>query len=102
MKLQFLKQISGTVIITLLVSSLANAQIVYTNVIPDSTIGCFIVPCTKEYNLDLNNDHIVDFVIGQSNFVPQCTSAPIGRMVFITPVAGGVVTSRGYPSKLGR
>ncbi|MBK8845917.1 MAG: T9SS type A sorting domain-containing protein [Bacteroidetes bacterium] len=67
MKKQLLKKLSAFIIPTIsgamMFSVSANAQIVYTDVNPDSTITCLSSPCTKSYSLDLNNDGISDYNI---------------------------------------
>ena len=59
MKKQLLKKISAFIFIAMLFSASANAQIVYTDVIPDSTmLDNFPIGLnTKNYNLDLDNQY---------------------------------------------
>ena len=59
MKKQLLKKFSVFMVTAMLFSVSANAQIVYTDVIPDTTVSA----TTGFYNLDLNNDGIADFKI---------------------------------------
>ncbi|MBL0097503.1 MAG: hypothetical protein IPP46_14215 [Bacteroidetes bacterium] len=49
-------KLSTLIILAMLFSASANAQIIYTDVNPDSTITCLGSACTKSYNVDLNND----------------------------------------------
>lgn len=63
MKKQLSKKLSAVIIATMLFSASANAQIIYTDVNPDSTITCLGVSCIKSYNIDLNNDGISDYSI---------------------------------------
>ena len=48
-------------------SASANAQIVYTDVNPDTSMICSSYPCSKSYDLDLNNDGTVDFTLRASH-----------------------------------
>ncbi|MBK7304487.1 MAG: hypothetical protein IPI90_14885 [Saprospiraceae bacterium] len=54
MKKQLLKKLSGFIVTVLMLSVSANAQIVYTDVNPDTTIA------NRIYYLDLNNDGTTD------------------------------------------
>ena len=63
MKKQLLKKLTAFIVTAMMFSASANAQIVYTDVNPDSTITCSGTSCTKTYNLDLNNDGISDYSI---------------------------------------
>jgi hypothetical protein len=71
MKKQLLKKFSTFIVpitIGMLFSSSANAQIVYTDVNPDSAYACNgNQNCTNTYFLDLNNDGLVDFRINLGN-----------------------------------
>lgn len=61
----------------------SNAQIVYTNVNPDSTIS------NGSYNLDLNNDGTTDFVLQISSIVLGCSRVPTFKATSsITPASG--------------
>src|SRR6476659_2531607 len=59
MKKQLQKKISAFIVLMMFSFIVANAQIVYTDVNPD-------VVSTGTYNLDLNNDGIIDFAIFHS------------------------------------
>ncbi|MEO8149178.1 MAG: T9SS type A sorting domain-containing protein [Bacteroidia bacterium] len=76
MKQQLQKKLYAFIVTAMLFSTSANAQIVYTDVNPDSTITCSGSSCTKLYNLDLNNDANNDFIITvlHNNPVPWWTS----------------------------
>ena len=56
----------GIIIVTIFFLSAAHAQIVYTDVNPDTTIK------NASYALDLNNDGITDFVLGGSDSKIRC------------------------------
>src|SRR5690242_13874561 len=67
MKIPLLKKLHAIIIASVLYAVTANAQIVYTNIKPDSTI----VFSKGVFNLDLNNDGVTDFVLNfwyQGNF----------------------------------
>ena len=51
------------IVTAMLFSASANAQIVYTDVNPDTIMSCPNNPCNKSYSLDLNNDGTVDFTL---------------------------------------
>ncbi len=62
MKKQLLKNISAFIVTATLFSASTNAQIVYTDVIPDVVRGCnYPSPCGADFLIDLNNDGINDF-----------------------------------------
>ena len=63
MKKQLLKKLSAFIVTAILFSTSANAQIVYTDVNPDTVISAVILPSTINYNIDLNNDGINDYNI---------------------------------------
>ena len=66
---------------TILVLS-ANAQIVYTDVNPDST-------SSGTYNLDINNDGIIDFTLRKTNsfhVYVHCTSCSVGTYAIPTSI----------------
>lgn len=62
MKKQLLKNISAFIVTVMMFFASANAQIVYSDVDPDSTMYC-AGNCTLNYNLDLNNDANNDFFL---------------------------------------
>ena len=97
MKKQLLKKfyaclpIGMTFIVTAMLFSVsANAQIVYTDVNPDSSYACngpVGTPCNHTYNLDLNGDSTTDFLIDVSRHTigPPYKEAPYTTYVSITP-----------------
>lgn len=53
----------------------ANAQVIYTNVIPDDTILCSGSPCTAIDSLDLDNDGNMDFLLSSYyQYLGGCSS----------------------------
>jgi hypothetical protein len=99
MKKQLLKKFSAClpsgmafIATAMLFSVSANAQIVYTDVNPDSTMNCSVsVLCTKDYNLDLNNDAITDFILTTFRVdPPQIGNETISRVNAI-PLNGNAV-----------
>lgn len=85
---------------TILVSA-ANAQIVYTDVNPDST-------SSGTYNLDINNDGIIDFTLRKTksfHVYVHCTSCRVGTYaiptsIYIQPLASNAIGLNGTNSKL--
>ncbi len=70
MKKNLLKKLSIFIVliaIGMMFSASANAQIVYTDVNPDTSMICSSYPCSKSYDLDLNNDGTVDFTLRASH-----------------------------------
>ncbi len=69
MKKQLLKKLSAFIVTAMMFSASANAQIVYTDVNPDSSV---VAPAMmnqtiiEQYNLDLNNDANSDFILQAS------------------------------------
>jgi hypothetical protein len=64
MKKQLLKAFCPFVIMMMISSTVANAQIVYFDVNPDLSFACNgNQHCSKSYSLDLNNDGLGDFII---------------------------------------
>ena len=92
MKKQLLKKLSAFIITAMMFSASANAQIVYTDVIPDSTMYCDapLNPCTKNYNLDLNNDANNDFIL-TSQALNFMTGLPFRNSVYVSPLNGNAV-----------
>ena len=86
MKKQLLKKLSvclpvgmAFIVTAMMFSASANAQIVYTDVIPDST-------STGTYNLDLNNDGTTDFAITHSTTPWFCLLNPATKIsIMVTP-----------------
>ena len=98
MKKQLLKKLYAClpvgmafIVTTMMFSVSANAQIVYTDVNPDTTVTCSITPCAKSYNLDLNNDGTVDFTLYTSRYSDPCNNTK--QEVYISSQSGnGTVT----------
>ncbi|MBK9401480.1 MAG: T9SS type A sorting domain-containing protein [Bacteroidetes bacterium] len=100
MKKYLLKKISAClpvgmafILTAMLFSASANAQIVYTDVIPDSTMNCIGngLSCTQNYDLDLNNDAISDFILTAFHVnPPQIGNETISR-VNTSPLNGNAV-----------
>jgi hypothetical protein len=78
------------IITSMMFSASANAQIVYTDVNPDTTITCSSVACWQSYNLDLNNDATVDFTLYTSyEFVPcGITTFGMRQQVYVSSQSG--------------
>ncbi len=66
MKNKLLKKFSAFIVTAMLFSVSTNAQIVYTDVNPDTVISSPVSPTPKDYNLDLNNDGVNDYKISVS------------------------------------
>ena len=96
MKKQLLKKLSAFIVTAMLFSASTNAQIVYTDVNPDTTINTN----GGVYALDLNNDGITDFNITyNTTTIPQGTN----KYIRITPLGANKVgndLSYPYPSAL--
>ena len=97
MKKQLLKKFSYFIIPTLsgamMFSASTNAQIVYTDIVPDSTLHCQVPNgfVTKSYNLDLNNDANNDFILtAYYNNPPQIGNETLSR-VTASPLNGNAV-----------
>lgn len=87
---------------TLIAANQVNAQIVYTDIIPDSTVNTD----GGSYNLDLNNDGTFDFTFNLTiNPGGTSSSSPAYNKVGVTPlgsnqIAGTVSSPYIYPSAL--
>lgn len=107
MKKQLQKKLSTFIVITMLFSASANAQIVYTDLIPNKVLSCsFNNPCSPDYSLDLNNDGMSDFVLSsRKRFVGcgACASTVYvmanGDSAVIIPTAVSWISDQvgGYP-----
>ncbi len=64
----------AVIVTAMLFSASTNAQIVYTDVNPDTTVKCMSpnFPCNKSYNLDLNNDGTIDFKLYSAWYTSPC------------------------------
>ncbi|MBK9643390.1 MAG: T9SS type A sorting domain-containing protein [Saprospiraceae bacterium] len=90
MKKQLLKKLSGFIVTVLMLSVSANAQIVYTDVNPDTTIA------NRIYYLDLNNDGTTDDSIRlfvSRPYIGECR----GSKVSIFALNGNTVSGSTYP-----
>ena len=90
------KKFYAFIVTTILISASANAQIVYTDVNPDTTFNTN----GGVYALDLNNDGITDFNI---TFTTVAISQGTNRYITITPLGANKVGndfSFPYPSAL--
>jgi hypothetical protein len=87
MNKQLIKKICAFVI-TVTFSSIATAQIVYTDVTPDTKLSCSKAGCSHQYNLDLNNDGINDFTlsVASEDAGLHCRSRGNNSFVSITPL----------------
>lgn len=72
MKTQILKSIFLGLLFIAFCLLKAEAQIIYTDVNPDQTYSCNASPCSHSYNLDLNNDSVIDFTIRESYTIQTC------------------------------
>ncbi len=110
MKKQLHKKLYGFIATVILFSASANAQIIYTDINPDTTIirtrlnqrGSVSI----EHNIDFNNDGIPDlkFTLISSmitGFPPQWIGYTAGR-ILATPLNGSAILmdSSGYPAKM--
>ncbi len=77
----------------MLFSASANAQIVYTDVIPDSTMNCNVnfTPCSENYNLDLDNDANNDFILTAYRHHPPQIGIETYSNVTASPLNGNAV-----------
>jgi hypothetical protein len=75
MKKQLQKKITAFIVTAMMFCASANAQIVYTDVIPDVVRGCnYPSPCGADFLIDLNNDGINDFT-----FAPRARGFSCGN-----------------------
>ncbi|MBL0340046.1 MAG: hypothetical protein IPP71_03500 [Bacteroidetes bacterium] len=94
MNINLLKNLSTFIVTAMLFSTTANAQVVYTDVIPDSTMNCIGnggIPCTKNYNLDLNNDTNNDFILTAFRVAPLQIGLDKYSNVTASPLNGNAV-----------
>ena len=105
MKKNLLKKFSAIIVTAIMFSVSANAQIVYTDIIPDTTINTN----NGVYYLDLNNDSIIDFNINYFSSVVtgSCGSSanPANLLISVTPqraneVGRGLSNILPFPSAL--
>jgi len=82
MKKQLLKKLYAFIVTAMMFSASANAQIVYTDVIPDNELGCMGVgSCSDSVNVDLNNDGSMDFIL-IFNRIYLGTCPPVGFLIY--------------------
>jgi Secretion system C-terminal sorting domain len=91
MKKQLQKKLSTFIVISMMFSASANAQIVYTDVIPDSTMldNILIGLNTKNYNLDLDNNTNDDFILSAS-YGPDLFGVSVS-VVYASPLNGNAL-----------
>lgn len=95
MKQQLQKNLYAFIVTAIMFSASANAQIIYTDLNPDSTMYCHVqfASVTKSYNLDLNNDANNDFILTGYHWTSGLGGQSIGS-ASITPQANNAfVTS---------
>jgi hypothetical protein len=66
MKKQTSKRLYAVIAALFMYISTTSAQIIYTDVNPDSLVSCVAVmgaPCSKIYNVDMNNDGTIDYIL---------------------------------------
>jgi hypothetical protein len=110
MKTQLLKKIYAFITTAMLFSASATAQIVYTDINPDSTIIRTTIPgrgsISTEQTIDVNNDGIPDlkFTLVSRRITPfnPGQSVSITGSVSATPLNGSALLtdSSGYPAKM--
>ncbi len=91
MQKQLLKRYCTFTVTAMLFSAISNAQIVYTDVTPDSTMFCGGAICAKNYNLDLNNDGNNDFTLSASASATNTNPTHYGKRVIASPLNGNAV-----------
>lgn len=94
MKKLLLKELSAFIVTAMLFSASSNAQIVYTDVNPDTVFTCTLSlgnPCSTMYQLDLNNDGIVDFQLVK--FYGTAPRQNSDSYVSVTPLGSNKFTS---------
>ncbi len=110
MKKQLLKVVYAFITTAMMLSASANAQIVYTDINPDTSIIRTRLPqrghVSTEHNMDVNNDGILDlkFILTSSiitGFFPGQPTSITGS-VSATPLNGSAILSgsSGYPAKM--
>lgn len=73
MKKQLSKKFSAFIVTAMMFSAVANAQIVYKDVIPDKVLSLLNIAGTLNYNIDLNNDSISDYKITVQSVRTGCS-----------------------------
>ena len=89
MKKQLLKKFYAFIVSAMMFSVSANAQFVYTDIVPDS-IFTITSLATQTYNLDINGDGTTDFLINAAHYSilgslsSYVSITPQGSNAFIT------------------
>jgi len=95
MKKLLLKKLSAFIVTAILFSVSANAQFVYTDVIPDFSESC-TTTCSKTDSVDINNDGIFDLKL-------ELAKSGANGSVKATPLNGSaILRAAGLPVKLFR
>ena len=87
-------------------NSAALSTIIYTDVNPDVTMTCSNIGCDHHFNLDLNNDGVIDFKlkVWKHTFPNSCVARPYSSGVDITLLHSNTIvvtdTASGYVAKL--
>ncbi len=89
MNKQLLKIMYAFIVTAMMYTSSAIAQIVYTDVNPDSTLYCS--NCTLNYNLDLNNDTNNDFILTTFHYAPPQKGISKQSQVTASPLNGNAI-----------
>lgn len=87
-KKNLLKKCTAFIVSAMMYSASTNAQIVYTDLIPDKTLSCSTTPCNQSYNLDLNNDGTTDFTLNATRYVSTCAQWYTTREAYISSQSG--------------
>lgn len=93
MKRQLQKKLYAGIVTAMMFSISANAQIVYTDIAPDSAYTLTRWG-THTYNLDLNGDSTTDFLIKVTAPRPRYPESPSSRSVSITPLGNNAFITR--------
>jgi hypothetical protein len=102
MKKKLLKKFSAFIVTAMIFSVSTNAQIVYTDVYPDTSMTCPNYQCSKSYNLDLNNDGIIDFTLHTSynHFICQFQITSTIKSVSIVSQSGNLAAANPLPANV--
>lgn len=93
MKRKLQKKLYGIIITVMMCSVSVDAQIVYTDIVPDSAYTLTRWG-THTFNLDLNGDSTTDFLIKVSAPRPRYPESPSSRSVSITPQENNAFITR--------
>ncbi len=92
MKKNLQKIFSALIITAMMYSASANAQIIYTDVNPDSTMYTAVDIGSNDYNLDLNNDGNNDFTLKARANAINTTPYTKSKSVLAAPLNGNAVS----------